>query len=322
MRINRYTEAYRDQWENFVFSSKNGTFILTRNFIDYHKQKFNDHSLLAFDGNELVGVIPMNESGDEVYSHQGLTYGGWVLSPRIKLHEFVMVFKVFLDYLVKQGFTVLYYKPIPFVYHSVPAQEDLQILYLLGAKCIAQHINPVIIPSTVPTFQDRRIRGVKKARNAGIQISISEDLLNYFKIVKELLRGYGTTPVHSIEEIVELKKKFPDHVVLHAAFIGSTMCAGVLCFETVNCVRFQYIASTQEGRDKGALDLLFYSLIQESYSQKKYLDFGTSTIDQGNQLVLGISVQKEGFGARTTIQPIYSLSLNCTNWDALNTFVI
>jgi len=85
MKIIRYTEDRRQQWEEFVSNSKNGTFHLSRNFIDYHGAKFNDHSLLAFDDEELVGVLPMNQVEQIVYCHQGLTYGGWVLSHNIRL---------------------------------------------------------------------------------------------------------------------------------------------------------------------------------------------------------------------------------------------
>ena len=38
-------------------------------------------------------------------------------------------------------------------------------------------------------------------------------------------------------------------------------------------------------------------------NKKNFIDFGTSTNNQGASLALGISQQKEGFGARTSVQP-------------------
>ncbi|MFM2316608.1 MAG: hypothetical protein RLZZ155_940 [Bacteroidota bacterium] len=321
MRIIRYTEDHRQQWEEFVSKSKNGTFHLSRNFIDYHGSKFNDHSLLAFNDEELVGVLPMNEVGKNVYSHQGLTYGGWNLSSEIRLHEFHELFKSFLNYLSDQGFEALHYKTIPYMYHQLPSQEDIHMMHLAGAICSGQHVNPVIMPSNFPAFQERRIRGIKKALKEGIRIEVSESIDAYYTIVEDLLKAYDSKPAHSREELIDLKKRFPNEIILHAAFVGNEMCAGILCFETPNCVRFQYIASTLEGKDKGALDLLFATLIQETYSKKNFIDFGTSTNNQGASLALGISQQKEGFGARTSVQPIYTLALNSVNWDALNAFV-
>jgi len=321
MRIIRYTEQHRALWEEFVSNSKNGTFHLSRNFIDYHGTKFIDHSLLAFDEDKLVGVLAMNESGKEVFAHQGLTYGGWVLSQNIRLDEFHELFKNFLNYLSTQGSETLHYKTIPFMYHQIPSQEDLHLMHLAGAVCSGQHVNPVIIPSNVPKFQERRVRGMKKALKEGVRIETSENIDMYYSIVEDLLKAYNSKPAHSREELLDLKNRFRIEIILHAAFVGNEMCAGILCFETPNCVRFQYIASTLEGKEKGALDLLFATLIQETYSKKNFIDFGTSTNDQGASLALGISQQKEGFGARTSVQPIYTLALNSVNWDALNAFV-
>jgi hypothetical protein len=321
MRIIRYTEEYRTQWEQFVSNSKNGTFHLSRNFIDYHGTKFSDYSLLAFDEEELVGVLPMNEVEQIVYCHQGLTYGGWVLSHNIRLDEFQKLFVSFLQHLEVNGIEQLHYKTIPFMYHQVPAQEDVHMLFLAGAKCTGQHVNPVVIPFEVPKFQERRVRGMKKAVKEGVRIEASENIDAYYTIVEDLLKAYDSKPAHSREEILDLKRRFPNEIILHAAFVGSEMCGGILCFETPNCVRFQYIASTVEGKEKGALDLLFATLIRETFSKKNYIDFGTSTNNQGASLALGISQQKEGFGARTSVQPIYTLALNSVNWDALNAFV-
>lgn len=208
MRIIRYTEEHRAHWEVFVSNSKNGTFHLSRNFIGYHGTKFMDHSLLAFDEEELVGVLPMNESGREVFAHQGLTYGGWVLSNNIRLDEFQRLFITFLQYLEGKGIEQLHYKTIPFMYHQVPAQEDVHMLFLAGAKCTGQHVNPVIIPSNVPKFQERRVRGMKKALNEGIEIRVSEDFDSYYTIVEDLLAAYSSTPAHSRSEILDLQKDF------------------------------------------------------------------------------------------------------------------
>jgi hypothetical protein len=37
-----------------------------------------DYSLLIFEEDKLIAVLPANRVSDTVYSHQGLTYGGLV----------------------------------------------------------------------------------------------------------------------------------------------------------------------------------------------------------------------------------------------------
>ena len=44
--------------------------------MEYHADRFTDYSLLVYDGNKLLALLPANRSGDVLYSHAGLTYGG------------------------------------------------------------------------------------------------------------------------------------------------------------------------------------------------------------------------------------------------------
>ena len=50
------------EWDAFVGASKNGTFLLTRPYMDYHADRFTDHSLIAR-GDD--GRILVRESGTE-----------------------------------------------------------------------------------------------------------------------------------------------------------------------------------------------------------------------------------------------------------------
>ena len=81
--IRRYTSELADEWNQFIAKSKNGTFLFDRRYMDYHADRFNDHSLLFYLGNRLLAVLPAHASGDTLYSHNGLTYGGLVMSSRL-----------------------------------------------------------------------------------------------------------------------------------------------------------------------------------------------------------------------------------------------
>ena len=77
--VRRYTPADKPLWDGFVALSKNATFLHYRDYMDYHSDRFNDFSLMAFDGGRLLALLPANLSGDTLYSHQGLTFGGWLM---------------------------------------------------------------------------------------------------------------------------------------------------------------------------------------------------------------------------------------------------
>ena len=40
--IETYKDSYKDDWNNFVDSAKNSTFLFNRDFMDYHSDRFED----------------------------------------------------------------------------------------------------------------------------------------------------------------------------------------------------------------------------------------------------------------------------------------
>jgi hypothetical protein len=85
MQVERYTPALQTLWDDFVRSSKNGTFLLERGYMDYHADRFADHSLLVRDDEgTLLAVLPTNADGPRLASHGGLTYGGFIATPVMK----------------------------------------------------------------------------------------------------------------------------------------------------------------------------------------------------------------------------------------------
>ena len=73
IEIHRYTAAYHRDWNDFVSESSNGTFLFLREYMEYHADRFTDYSLLVYEGNKLLALLPANRSGDVLYSHAGLT---------------------------------------------------------------------------------------------------------------------------------------------------------------------------------------------------------------------------------------------------------
>lgn len=74
-------------------------------------------------------------------------------------------------------------------------------------------------------------------------------------------------------------------------------------------VHTQYISANLEGKEIGALDLLFDYLINTEYSNYKIFDFGQSTENNGIYLNESLIFQKEGFGGRGVVYDIYEYEL-------------
>ena len=95
MNIRKYTADDKALWNTFVESSKNGTFLHKRDYMEYHSDRFEDHSLLFLsEKNKVVALLPANIKDDILYSHQGLTYGGLILSAVTSLNDVMEMFDI------------------------------------------------------------------------------------------------------------------------------------------------------------------------------------------------------------------------------------
>ena len=105
MEIKRYSSVCEGEWNAFVERSRQGTFLFNRGYMDYHSDRFDDFSLMAYDRGVLKGVLPANRVGNVLYSHQGLTYGGWILPQRhFDASDFLCLWNVWLDHCREEGY--------------------------------------------------------------------------------------------------------------------------------------------------------------------------------------------------------------------------
>ena len=181
MEIGRNNPVYSIEWDDFVGKSKNGTFLFMRHYMDYHADRFRDCSLLVFCNRKLTALLPGNLSGSCFYSHQGLTYGGMLLSPSITLQQVENVFRAALDYLhTKCRVQSIVYRAIPHIYHRYPAEEDLYALTRLGATLVARSISSVIPLDDRLPFRTLRRRQLKKALASSLTIAEDEDFASFW----------------------------------------------------------------------------------------------------------------------------------------------
>lgn len=309
MSVERFTSADRGLWDEFVGHSRNGTFLVLRGYMEYHRDRFEDHSLIVRDpGTSPIALLPANRLGGILESHGGLTYGGVISDASMTASRMLLVFDALLEYLRQESFTVLRYRAVPHIYHRMPAEEDLYALTRNGARLTRRAALSVIDLRNLVDAQDRRRRGVRKARTAGLVCRESEDLDAYWSVLTVVLREtYGAQPVHSLEEITLLQRAFPRNIRLFGCFQGATLLAGVLIYDTPAVARAQYIAASETGQRLAALDLLFEFLLREIYADKAYFDFGTSGSAAGRDLNRGVIEFKESLGARTVAQDTYEL---------------
>ncbi len=320
LKITPYKPADKVLWDSFISQSRNGTFLFKRDYMEYHKDRFTDHSLLCFENGVLIAVLPANKEGQKLYSHRGLTYGGFVVSNIMKLPKFLELFIAFIEYCNNVGFKHIYYKTIPHIYTKYPTEEDLYALFMVGAKLISRSMLTVVKPQAPIEWQAQRKRAAAKARKHGIRVEKTDDFGSYWHILEQVLRSkFESNPVHSLAEISRLQNFFPENIKLFAAYQNDIMLSGVLVYESEQAARAQYIAANEQGKASGALDLIFQYLLQDVYNNKPYFEFGTSELkNTQNYLNMGLVNQKEGFGARSVAQDTYLIELDQVQIDIVN----
>lgn len=319
MRIERYKAEYAEVWNDFVDGSKNGTFLFNRGYMDYHSDRFKDHSLLFYDDrNRLVAVLPANESGQTYYSHQGLTYGGYVLSPRIHGKEVLSIFEQTLEYLREQGFEEFYYRQIPYLYHLIPSQEEEYALWRNNARTTACVLSSCIyIGGCMPErnlISHRRIQYYRNKLNRnGYVVAFDADIRLFWPVLEyNLKKHHNASPVHSLEEMLMLKERFARNIVCCVAENSKgEIEAGAILYLSDQVVRVQYMSASENGRRTSALNFLMGELIDYYSKLNKFLyfDFGGCTEQNGFVLNEGLLEQKEHLGGRGIVYKTWRINI-------------
>ncbi|MCD8305489.1 MAG: GNAT family N-acetyltransferase [Prevotella sp.] len=307
--IRRYTSSDAAAWDAFVDTSKNGTFLFRRAYMDYHSDRFKDHSLLFYNAKgNLLALLPANLATDNdgslaLHSHQGLTYGGFVLGAKATMNDVLDLFQTTINYLRQNDIHRFYYKQMPVCYHLCPAQEDEYALWRAGATIDVCNISSAVELDN-PRYDAPQTRYSKRygAARAAKNYTVEEtkDIVPFWRILEaNLMERHGVRPVHTVEEMKKLMAAFPDEIKCFVANKDGRSEAGAVMYLTRQTAHVQYISSSPAGKADGALDLLFTALIDKYKALGyRYFDIGTSNEDRGRKLNAGLIAQKEGFGAR------------------------
>ena len=320
--VQRYQESDYGNWNTFIGNAKNATFLFHRDFMEYHRNRFRDYSLIVLDGEKWLAVLPANVVGNEVFSHQGLTYGGLVYDENLKLVSVIEIFKSILSFLNHSQIEKLQLKLIPSIYHQKPAEEINYALFLAEAQLIRRDTLAVIDLFKPYSLSKIRKRGVKKAVNNGLIIKEVDDFDDFWNeiLIPNLAQKHQAKPVHTLEEITLLKALFPKRIRQFNAYENGIIVAGTTIFESENLAHAQYISGKEDKNELGGLDFLFFQLISEIFKNKRFFDFGISNENQGRKLNEGLSYWKESFGASTIVHDFYEVET--ANYNLLDSVLI
>ena len=310
-----YEPGQVDAWDELVARAPMATFLHTRRFLGYHGDRLRDASLTIWDRRRMVGVLPAAldpEHAERVVSHPGATYGGVVHDGSLTGERSLGAIGAAGSAYRERGLASFTYKAVPWIYHRVPADDDIYALSRLGATRRRLDLSCAIELNHRRMPRPRRRRGARRALAHGLHLSDALELLpEFWRVVeRNLVTRHRTRPVHTVEEMLRIRDMFPDCVRFVFGLLDGTVVAGTVLFASPAVVHAQYVASDERGREVSALDgVLEHCIAQAAAAGHRFFDFGISTENGGSDLNRGLYTFKREFGGGGVGYEIYELAL-------------
>ncbi|MDD2162457.1 GNAT family N-acetyltransferase [Pseudomonas sp. MIL19] len=307
-----YDTSKKLEWNTFVDGCKTPLFFFKRDFVEYHASRFTDYSLMFFEDEVLVAILPASKHEKMLVSHGGLTYGGVLLSSKVRSETIAEVFFCLAETARKYGFETIIYKSIPYIFHKQGSQDDLYFIFnQLNGRVVRRDLSSVIYLNDRIKLSKGRKWLIARAKKLDLVVSDSTDWALFHGLLSSVLDKHGAAPTHSVSELEQLYALFPKNIKLKVVGSNEGLLAAVLLFKFDGVVHTQYLATSEQGKECGALDYLLETLIQDSLAEGyTYFSFGISTEEQGKYLNQGLAAQKESFGARGIAIDFYEITLN------------
>ncbi len=307
-----YDSSKKKAWDEFVQKSRTPLFFFQRDFMEYHATQYLDNSYMFYEDQTLAAVLPASKHDRDLISHGGLTYGGLLLSPKVRVQTVGEIIDQLLIASRTHSFDKIIYKSIPYIFYQQPNQEDCYLLFnRANAKIVRKDMSSAIRLDNRLSLSKGRKSLIARAKKSNLKVSSSTDWTGFHRLLCSVLKKHKTVPIHTAKEMALLKEVFPQNIELKVVLNESTIIAATLLFNFEKVVHTQYIAVSELGKTLGALDYLLETIIQDSAEQGfDYFNFGISTERNGRYLNEGLVAQKEGFGARVVVVDFYEVSLN------------
>ncbi len=307
--VARYSRKDAAAWDAFVDCARNGHFFFKRGYLEYHSDRFLDHSYLFRHKGRVEALLAANLADDVLYSHQGLTFGG-LLVDELGGAGIRELLESLCRSLREVGIRKLVYKPVPPIFHRQPMQEDLYFLHILGARLVRRDLSSVLDLQAARNYAKGKKANLRRAATAGLTCAQEGDAEPVMALLEDVLGSrHSARPTHTCAEMELLHRRFPDNIKIYAARRKRQIVAGAIIFLNPTAVHTQYLANNDEGREVGALDFLIDNLIVNEFKSWRWLSFGISTDDMGRKLNLGLLQFKEAFAARGIVHDVYELDL-------------
>lgn len=310
--VKRYQSTDNKEWDTFVRKNIHVSFLFRRDFMEYHKDRFVDFSLMVYNAHELVGICPFHIINEEVFSHQGLTYGGLLFDVNFSVLKIKNAIASIFTFLKKFNIEYLNIKNLPSFYGN-PHSDKLVEVFRNSEAQVYKSLRVLAIDYSEPfNIHKTKLKNFRKNTAKGFIIEETSDFSIFWNkvLIPRLYQKHNVKPVHTLDEIKLLNSKFPEQIKQFNIALDDEILAGITIFDKGNVVRSQYGATSKRGEKERALEYLFLHLIYK-YKEEGKQFFSMGTVTDNNELGYnpGLLKQKEELGCSTYLQDFYRLKL-------------
>jgi len=316
--INKFNSEDMKVWDNFVINdSLNGTIYHTMLFLSYHKDKFEDSSIMLYDKNKLIAVFPCCKINEEYYSHRGSTCGGIViLENYYELIKLTEIMDMIYDYYNGN----LHIKLSETVYFKNNIKNDL-LNFVLSQKCKSyQDIslffdvnrNDNIIDS-FPKNDNKRLL-LKYIKNTDKEMSFVvsnevEDYINYYFLLEKILKERNDVkPLHSLDEFILLKELLRDKQFLFLSkdSNGNILSGSLVFLINSNTYYTVYLMTNYEKENSQVFYLLYELFELAKRNNISTVNLGACSTGGGKDILYSKYKFKSSCGCEPSLKYSYS----------------
>jgi len=208
--VETYGPERKSEWNAFIARSKNGMFLFDRNYMEYHQDRFDDCSLMFYKDERLIATLPAHLDQDTLYSHEGLTFGGIISGMEMRAVTMLDIFSELLGYAKQNNIKKIRYKSIPYIFHTIPAEEDRYALFINKASLYRRDLSFAINISEPLRPLSSRTRGIRKAQKAGLDVRESDNIKEFWDILgSNLMKGMARNLCTAMKRLSYSRIGFP-----------------------------------------------------------------------------------------------------------------
>jgi lipid II:glycine glycyltransferase (peptidoglycan interpeptide bridge formation enzyme) len=315
-QINREDPKDYAKWTNLLFKANGITIFHHPDFLSYHNDKFNEHHLGVFKGEELFGIMPLaifNDNGIKIVkSPYGASYGGFIFQSILSYSESKEIIAIFLDYLKVLNVDQVIIVPSLPIYHNNGYSDTFSFSLLEnGFKINNSDITDIVtLDNKLETrFNSRVKRNYKKSNKYNLEIKYNAPIDDFWMLMDKTFTRHDSNPTHKKEEFIILMNIMKDKIYPSVVYFEDRPIAAIGEFILNHNIAMSfYICGDDEYRYMEAQTYLIVNILNKHFTNGvKFYDFGTCSLNMvGNP---GIFSFKEGFGANGIFRNTYGLDI-------------